>query len=81
MRRPLLFSVGFVLAVSQFACSDIGAGLAEGHGHREMHIGDFNGAIAEYSKAIELALQLPFLKVSESMGNHDSKVVGAGSVD
>jgi hypothetical protein len=28
-----------------------------------------------------LALQLPFLKISESMGNHDSKSVGAGSVD
>jgi hypothetical protein len=28
-----------------------------------------------------LALQLPFLKVSESMGNHDSKIVDAGSVD
>jgi hypothetical protein len=28
-----------------------------------------------------LALQLPFLQVSESMGNHDSKIVDAGSVD
>jgi hypothetical protein len=28
-----------------------------------------------------LALQLPFPKVSESMGNHDSKIAGAGSVD
>jgi hypothetical protein len=28
-----------------------------------------------------LALQLPFWKASESMGNHDSKVVDAGSVD
>ena len=28
-----------------------------------------------------LALQLPFLRVSESMGNHDSKIVDAGSVD
>ena len=25
--------------------------------------------------------QLPFPKVSESMGNHDSKIVDAGSVD
>jgi hypothetical protein len=56
MRRRLLFSVGFVLAVSQFACSDIGAGLAEGHGHREMHI-------AEYSKAIELAVFMHRLPV------------------
>ena len=29
---------------------------------------------------LDLALQLLFLKVSESMGNHDSKIVGAGSV-
>jgi hypothetical protein len=28
----------------------------------------------------ELALQLPFLTISESMGNHDSKIVDAGSV-
>jgi hypothetical protein len=28
-----------------------------------------------------LALQLPFLTISESMGNHDSKIVDAGSVD
>jgi len=32
-----------------------------------------------YSRA--LALQLPFPKISESMGNHDSKIVDAGSVD
>jgi hypothetical protein len=28
-----------------------------------------------------LALQLPFRRVSQSMGNHDSKIVGADSVD
>jgi hypothetical protein len=28
-----------------------------------------------------LALQLLFLRVSESMGNHDSEIVDAGSVD
>jgi hypothetical protein len=28
-----------------------------------------------------LTLQLPFPKVSESMGNHDSKIVDAGSVN
>jgi hypothetical protein len=28
-----------------------------------------------------LALQLPFLQVSESMGNHDSKIVDAYGVD
>ena len=30
---------------------------------------------------LDLALQLPFLKISESMGNHDSKIVDADSVD
>jgi hypothetical protein len=29
----------------------------------------------------DLALQLRFLPTSESMGNHDSKIVDAGSVD
>jgi hypothetical protein len=28
-----------------------------------------------------LALQLPYLKISESMGNHDSKIVDTASVD
>jgi hypothetical protein len=28
-----------------------------------------------------LALQLPFIDFSESMSNHDSKIVGADSVD
>jgi hypothetical protein len=31
--------------------------------------------------AFSLALQLHFLEVSESMGNHDSKIVDAGRVD
>jgi predicted ATPase len=30
---------------------------------------------------LRLTLQLPFPKISESMGNHDSKIVDAGSVD
>jgi hypothetical protein len=32
-------------------------------------------------RALHLALQLLYLKASESMGNHDSKVVDADSVD
>ena len=28
-----------------------------------------------------LALQLPILQISESMGNHDSKIVDADGVD
>jgi hypothetical protein len=31
--------------------------------------------------AAVLALQLRFLRACESMGNHDSKIVDAGSVD
>jgi len=31
--------------------------------------------------AMLLALQLSYLKASESMGNHDSEIVDAGSVD
>jgi len=30
---------------------------------------------------VHLALQLPFMDFSESMGNHDSKIVDAASVD
>ena len=33
------------------------------------------------SRCPDLALQLRFLRASESMGNHDSKIVDAGSVD
>jgi len=32
-------------------------------------------------RAVALALQLPFPQISESMGNHDSKIVDAASVD
>src|SRR5215831_1362479 len=40
-------------------------------------------ACAPQSKTatVMLALQLPFLTISESMGNHDSEIVDAGSVD
>src|SRR4029077_7317276 len=34
-----------------------------------------------FSRVSWLALQLPFMQVSESMGNHDSKIVDAASVD
>jgi hypothetical protein len=34
-----------------------------------------------WSIRVRLALQLRFLPTSESMGNHDSKIVDAGSVD
>jgi hypothetical protein len=38
-------------------------------------------AFAAVPLGVGLALQLRFLKVSESMGNHDSKIVDAGGVD
>src|SRR6266436_9427336 len=38
-----------------------------------------NYAIQHDLSGQTLALQLPFLKISESMGNHDSKIVDAGS--
>ena len=37
--------------------------------------------LATGSELAALALQLHFLEVSESMGNHDSKIVDAGSID
>jgi hypothetical protein len=36
---------------------------------------------APYRGPLNLALQLPYLKISESMGNHDSKIVDTASVD
>jgi tripartite-type tricarboxylate transporter receptor subunit TctC len=45
---------------------------------------EINAALAEpkmKAQLADLALQLPFLNISESMGNHDSKIVGADSVD
>ena len=41
----------------------------------------FSYAIRQSEIDEALALQLPFLKISESMGNHDSKIVDADSVD
>jgi hypothetical protein len=40
-----------------------------------------NPAVRHFIELLALALQLPFLKISESMGNHDSKIVDADSVD
>jgi hypothetical protein len=37
--------------------------------------------VVVFSACVGLALQLPFMDFSESMGNHDSKMVGADSVD
>jgi hypothetical protein len=34
-----------------------------------------------FAGCLYLALQLPFLEVSESMGNHDSEIVDANSID
>jgi hypothetical protein len=37
--------------------------------------------VLDARSGVTLALQLPFIEVSESMGNHDSKIVDAASVD
>jgi len=36
---------------------------------------------ALFKTGVALTLQLPFPQISESMGNHDSKIVDAASVD
>jgi len=61
------------LLVAIWSCAFVGVILKLG----------FPGRFERISIALclALALQLPFLKVSESMGNHDSEIVGAGSVD
>ena len=41
----------------------------------------FRKLLLHFAIGATLALQLPFPKISESMGNHDSKIVDAGSVD
>jgi hypothetical protein len=38
-------------------------------------------SVPEAGAMANLALQLPFMDFSESMGNHDSKIVDAASVD
>jgi hypothetical protein len=63
----------------------------DGKGQRKTRYASFRGtkrdAEIELAKLIAaadagtLALQLPFLTISESMGNHDSKIVDADSVD
>src|ERR1700716_2744935 len=42
---------------------------------------DLGFTLEEIRALLALALQLPFLQISESMGNHDSKIVDAASVD
>ncbi len=45
-------------------------------------IGNWNNlARVVFESFTSLALQLPFMEISESMGNHDSKIVDAGCVD
>ena len=56
-------------------------------GHSDKDSGQISArSIKEYDLNLKLAgrvlaLQLPFLSVSESMGNHDSQIVDAGSVN
>jgi len=81
----------FVSSVSARASSLFGDGCMAGGGiYAFWHIGpvlDAGGGRSHSSVdcfcvvAAHLALQLPYLKISESMGNHDSKIVDAASVD
>jgi len=38
-------------------------------------------AVTASAQTQGLALQLPFLEISESMGDHDSQIMDAGGVD
>src|ERR1700694_3949704 len=59
----------------------------EGEGKGDVADADFIAATPDAASDFDrlgplaLALQLPFMQVSESMGNHDSKIVDAASVD
>jgi hypothetical protein len=48
---------------------------------KEADASEWQAAIEALILVVELALQLRFWKMSESMGNHDSEVVDASSVD
>ena len=54
--------------------------------NHEMAVAEFGWGSPEeqatfHEQERNLALQLPFMRTSESMGNHDSEIVDAGSVD
>jgi hypothetical protein len=56
---------------------------------QNIHAGDpfvFKGFLSLHGVVFDvlvasLALQLPFMEISESMSNHDSEIVGADGVD
>lgn len=52
--RTALFYVGLAFAVLAAACSSLDAGMSAGRGNAAMNKGDYDAAIAEYSKSIEL---------------------------
>ena len=58
----------------------IGLKYTEGFSRLLPTIGTVAAMVASIG-CLGLALQLPFVEISESMGNHDSKIVDAGSVD
>jgi len=64
------------IAISRGGCDVPAAGYAREGRARKI----FAKALTR-SPGDELALQLPFMQFSESMGNHDSKIVDAASVD
>jgi hypothetical protein len=56
-------------------------GLGLGQYEQAFRANDLDGEILADLTADDLTLQLLFWDVSESMGNHDSEVVDASSVD
>jgi hypothetical protein len=50
-------------------------------GNALLQLGSVSADVAAPKSDHGLALQLPFMQISESMGNHDSKIVDAASVD
>ncbi len=75
----MIYKPGFKTLISQIYAPD------DEHIDSDVQFGVTRALIGNYLRhdepSPELALQLPFLKISKSMGNHDSKIVGAGSVD
>jgi hypothetical protein len=63
------------------AGGSVAAGISIGRMLRKYRMAAVVEPGALCASSCVLALQLPFMQISESMGNHDSKIVDAASVD